>query len=446
MTVQSSSRKLVVAGLFGFALLWIVLMGLLTWVFGGRASAGTAPVDDGSIKTQITTLDRGKDFEIALSMKITDKADKIVEGLSDRDIEVYEDGQLVHTGNFNPAGQGAIRLALVVDYSSSMNGRKIIEARRAARALIRMLRDKNDYVGLYFFNDQLFDKHQAERLPVAPLSLIKREDAWDALMFTGTSNGSPMLGTMKQGLASLQNVPGRRVMIVLTDGMDTGEPAEIAAAKQAVLTASHDARVPLYMVNLSSEHSDEQMMRELAERTNGQYIGVPDPQKLKEIFENIGKSLQSEYTLTYYSPNPVEDGLKRKVTVNTRAGLVGNQTSSEYNVPGVISTGAANRRTGGGGFMESIGSIGLVFAVLLSVLGIGFLVPFVLGARSVADEEPASTGRSLTPELPVVRPGKSSHPGVVKKPSSQQGVVVSPAKKPASQQGVSRRPGSDPRF
>ena len=137
MTVHSSSRKLVVAGLFGFALLWILLMGMLTWLFGGRASAGTAPVDDGSIKTQITTLDRGKDFEIALSMKITDKADKIVEGLSDRDIEVYEDGQLVHTGNFNPAGQGAIRLALVVDYSSSMNGRKIVEARRAARALIR---------------------------------------------------------------------------------------------------------------------------------------------------------------------------------------------------------------------------------------------------------------------------------------------------------------------
>ena len=444
MTVTQPSRKLVVVSLFAFALMWIVLMGLVTWVFGGRASAGTAPVDDGTVKTQITTLDRGKDFEISMSLKITDKADKVLEGLTEQDIEVYEDGQLVHTQNFMPAGQGAIRLALVVDYSSSMNGRKIVEARRAARALIRMLRDKNDYVGLYFFNDPLFDANKVERLPVAPLSLIKREDAWDSLMFTGLGNGSPMLGTMKKGLARLEKVPGRRVMIVLTDGMDTGEQAEINAAKQDVLTASQFLRIPLYMVNLSSEHSDEQMMRDLAEKTGGQYVGVPAPEKLKDIFETIGKSLQSEYTLTYTSPNPVEDGLKRRITVNVRSGLVGQQTYGEYNVPGVISTGAS-QRSGGGSVISSILSTGTVFAVLTVVLGVLFSVPAVLRSRptvETAPEAPAAPRQSK----PVAKT-PASHQGASpsKKPSSHPGVMALPSGKPASHQGVARRSASDQR-
>src|SRR5262249_59816515 len=58
---QSSSRLVMVAGLFLFAVVWVALMGLVTWLLGGgRATAGVAPVDDGSIKARITSLDRGK--------------------------------------------------------------------------------------------------------------------------------------------------------------------------------------------------------------------------------------------------------------------------------------------------------------------------------------------------------------------------------------------------
>jgi Mg-chelatase subunit ChlD len=403
---KSSSRLVMVAGLFLFAVAWVALMGLVTWLFGGgRATAGDATIDDGSIKAKVTSLDRGKDFEIALAVKATDKAGRILDGLAERDFEVYEDGELVHVQNFMPAGQGAIRLCLVVDCSRSMNGRKIQEARTAARALIRMLRDRSDYLGLYMFNDTLFDRGQIERLAIEPLNLLRRELAWEAIMFTGLGEGSPMTGTMAKGLDNLAKVSGRRVMIVLTDGMDTGEPDEVEKGKQTVIDKALEYRTPLYMVNLSNEFADEQIMRELADKSGGQYVPAPDPSKLKEILETIGKSLQKEYTMTYTSPNPVEDGLKRNVTVNLRSGLVGTQAKGDYNVPGVIATGA-RRSTTGTGSRLGVGSMAIVFGSLTALLGVmlGFTATRRGSSGEIAREPSAAPA-------PVV-PNKPSHAGV----------------------------------
>jgi uncharacterized protein YegL len=416
---MKKSKLLLVVCLFVFAAAWVGLMGLLTLLLGGRAVAGAAPVDDGSVKAQVTNLDRGKDFEISLALKVTDKAGGILEGLTERDFEVYEDGELVAHQNFLPAGQGAIRLCLVVDYSRSMNGRKIQEARAAARALIRMLRDKSDYVGLYLFNDGLFDRGQVERLAIEPLTLLRRELAWEAIMFTGLGEGTPMLGSMAKGLDNLAKISGRRVMIVLTDGMDTGERDEVAKNKQTVIEKAKEYKTPLYMINLSSEFADEQIMRELADQSAGQYIPVPDPAKLKEIFETIGKSLQNEYTMTYVSPNPVEDGLKRNVTVTVRSGVVGTQTKGDYNVPGVISTGS--RRAAAGGSRMGLGSLAIVFLALTGVLGIllGLCSTQRAPVESSAAEAPAEAPPAPAPSKQA--PAASHRIGGMPKPKRPAG-------------------------
>jgi hypothetical protein len=224
-------------------------------------------------------------------------------------------------------------------------------------------------------------------------------------MFTALGEGSPMTGTMAKGLDNLAKVSGRRVMIVLTDGMDTGERDEVEKGKQTVIDRALEYRTPLYMVNLSSEFADEQIMRELADKSGGQYVPAPDPGKLKEILETIGKSLQKEYTMTYTSPNPVEDGLKRNVTVNLRSGLVGTQAKGDYNVPGVISTGARRSTTGTGGRL-GVSSMAIVFASLTALLGLmlGFTATRRGSSGAIAAEPSAAPA-------PVV-PNKSSHPGV----------------------------------
>ena len=413
----NSARLLLLVGLFFLAGFWVFLMGLVTWVLGGSAYAGGAPPDDGSVKAQVTSLSRGKDFEISLALRLTDKAGNILEGLGEQDIDVYEDDTLVASQNFMPAGQGAIRLALVVDYSTSMNGRKIQEARVAARALIRMLRDKQDYIGLYFFNDAHYDRSLSERLPIEPLTLLRREQAWEAIMFTNVGNGSPMLATMDRALPNLAKVSGRKVMVVLTDGMDT-EEEEVTKNKALVLGKCQDYRIPLYMVSTASGFDDEKGMRELAERSGGQYIGVPDPTKLKEIFETIGRSLQSEYTMTYTSPNPLEDGQKRHVTVNVRNGRVGTQVTGDYTPPGLLATGATAKKTGSGTAVRgtTLGTTATIFAVLTAVLGTLSFMPVLLRRRPASLEEEAPVATPAPSPAAAPMRSRPTLPGTIKRP------------------------------
>ncbi|MCS6852027.1 MAG: VWA domain-containing protein [Gemmataceae bacterium] len=415
MTVQrGASRLILTGGLFVFAVVWVVLMGLATRLFGGgRSVEGVKPTDDGTIKASLT-VDRDKDFEIFLSANVTRPDGSVYEGLNEENFEVYEDGERVAIRNFQPAGKGAIRLALVIDYSSSMRGTKLNEARQAARALIRLLRDQHDWVGLYFFNDPLYDTNRSERLAIKPLDLLRREEAWEAIMFTNLGDGSPMLGTMERGLDGLAKVSGRRVMIVLSDGMDTGEPAEIDALKKRVLEKAEQLRVPIYMVNTSTDVEGERLMQELASVTKGRYQRVSEPQKLREIFEEIGRSLQNEYTMSYTSPDPVENGTTRTVTLWVRSGNVGTEATGQYTVPGVLATGARSKAglasTTSSGI--GLGTLLTVFLTVAAVLGLLAVVPLIWqrGPIALAEDDrkaasaPVTTPAGAAPVKPMAPP------------------------------------------
>lgn len=396
MTIKNSSRPVVVGGLFLLALVWVAMMGVFSSVFGGgSAASGVMPIDDGSVKSTITNLSRGEEFDISLSAKVTDKADQVLSGLTEYDVDVYEDGELVEARNFMPAGKGAIRLALVVDYSRSMNGTKIIEARKAARALMRLMNLENDYVGLYFVNDNLFDSKRAEVLPVAPLTKQQWDSAIVSLVTSGVGEGTPMMKTMDLGLTGLSKVPGRKVLIALTDGMDTGEPEDIARLKKDLVDRAKEMKIPLYMVNMSKQAADVATMEEMAKETGGQYISVPKPEKLQEIFETIGQSLQNEYTLNYTSPNPVEDGHKRNVELVVRApGGVGTKTSGSYNVPGVIAAGGG--RESSASAAAGSGSILMVFLILSALLGVMLVLPMAFSRKPISDEGGAAGGPAQT--------------------------------------------------
>jgi hypothetical protein len=330
-------------------------------------------------------------------------------------------------------------------------GGKWSEAVRATRALLLML-NEHDQAGLFCFNDALFDKNMSERLKIAPVSRSHLLDSWDAVRATGLGEGSPMVGTMDRGLDALSKVSGRRAMIVLTDGMDT-DAEGLDSRKQGVIAKAQELKVPLYMVSTSSGDADVKIMQEMASGSpGGEFHLAADPRKIKDIFETIGKSLQNEYTLNYTSPNPVEDGLKRRVTVNVRSGLVGKQAYGDYNVPGVISTGAASQRSAGGSFIGRVVSIGTVFAVLTVLLGLMLGAPLVLRSAPAAEQEPeaAPVAQAVPAAVPVAKPAltpaqaaqhlsaslpKAPRPQG-KAPGTHPGIVPIPGKLPRSHQGA----------
>jgi hypothetical protein len=165
------------------------------------------------------------------------------------------------------------------------------------------------------------------------------------------------------------------------------------------------------------------MMRDLADQTGGKYVAVPEPQKLESIFQEIGKSLQDECTFTYTSPDPVENGRKRNLTVFIRNGGVGTKAAGFYNVPGVLSTVGSSS-----GGRSAATSIGIPFAALAGVLALLLLVPQVIrfGPRITAEEsaqaavaarpvvaaaKPAKPQKQSSPMLPAAAPSRGANAG-----------------------------------
>lgn len=432
--MNQSTRRVLVAGLFAFGGVWILLMGLIALVFGGgKVAASTAP-DDGSIKAKVANIDRAKDFQINVAVKVTDKAGKILEGMTAQDVEAFEDGIPVHVENFAPAGQGALRLLLLIDCSPSMkNQEKLNQAKVAAEALTMLLREKSDYFGLYLFNDQYGQVKQGERIPVEPLTRPNLRKIWREIDQAHTSEGSPITATIDKAIDTLAPVPGRRVMIVLTDGTESDDDKDVVKKRaEEIANKAKEAKVPLYMINLpagvdSRRDSDKQMMEDMANISGGQYQDA-DPTQLKKILEDIGKSLQDECTFTYKSPDPVENGRTRKLTVCIRNGAVGTKAVGDYNVPGVLST------SGGSGGSSGGPSIIPIFLVLGAVLVGLMFVPQVVrfGPPPSVEEEtapaPAALAGKSAPVIGAIKPAKSS-PVIPPTGKSSQGIVPNPPAK-----------------
>lgn len=375
-----SSKHLIVAALFLFAVGWIGIMGLLGAATTETVASRSGPFsDDGSIKAEITHLAK-KDFHITLTLKVNDANGKLVEGLDPVNFETSENGKPVHYGNFVQAGNAPVRMCLVIDYSNSMQGRKIEGAKAAALALLANLRNSTDYLGLYFFNGKT---DGTEVLPMGPLDPARRHQAEEAIKNTPLSGGTPMLGCMDRALKALESVPGKRVMVVMTDGADTGGPNAQNVIKPRVIENAKKTGVPLHMVALETggkggkgggRGNNERAMRELADPTGGKYHFAPSPDDLKGIYASIGNELKNEYVIEYDSPTPVEDGVTRNVEVIVRRNDKGTRVKTSYAVSGVVATGAAARTSTSEGtpaasppFWSVLMPLGMLLSGLLGV-------------------------------------------------------------------------------
>lgn len=433
---KASSRVVMVAGLFGIAALWVFLMSLVSLAAGGKGYRGADPVPDGS-KSEITFLEKDKDFNVNLSLKLTDPRekdkdgkDKIIEGLGEQDIDVYENGDPVAFTSFSPAGKGPVRLALVIDATQTMAANnKIGFARDASLALLRMLTER-DHFGLFLFNGPRIANNTVQVMPVKPLLLVDpdgqkpghREVAWQTL-YAGIplSNDTPMLRGIQIGIDGVKDVPGRRVVIVLTDGMTTEEGDELKQEKEKLLTKCQELKLALYMVNVDTdpitEASDKDkkaadaLMGDLSEKTGGRYFRTAKPEELREIFIGIGKGLQNEYGITYKSPTPRDDGVVRKVTVVARTSKGGGtKARSEY-----VVGGAAGAVAGSG--WKFLGTLATIFVALAAGLAGLALGPTIMGRRVTGEEAsaaaapaPAAAPVAVTATPPATRPASPPQP------------------------------------
>lgn len=267
------------------------------------------------------------------------KKGAIVRDLSKDDFTVTEDGRPQTIRYFSKETGLPLTLGLMVD--TSMSQTRVLNEERAAsfRFLDRVLRGPQDQVFIVQFDLAVMLKQ--------PLTGSRRE-LEDALSQVDTPSRQEL--SMQRGGGTLlydavieasremakRQQQGRKALIFLTDGVDTGSNATLAEA----IDAAQRADTLIYSILFSDETyyggfagfgpNGHNVLVRLARETGGSFFEVGKKQKLEQIFDSIEEELRSQYSLGFVSDQPVRISEFRKLRVTTSQKTLLVQAREKY--------------------------------------------------------------------------------------------------------------------
>jgi Ca-activated chloride channel family protein len=245
------------------------------------------------------------------------------------------------------AGSGqytSLTTMLVMDVSGSMDANgKLDAAKAAALAFIDEMR-MNDQTGVMSYN--------TKSTLVLPFTHDKAQ-LRDAIHGLTAGGDTSMFDATLQAEYTLEAQPGRKAILLLTDGLDNHSHA----TARDVLNAIGSGGLSISIVGLGNSGLsktdlgalDEDTLRYLAKNAGGTYTFEPDPQELAALYTQLGQALQSELAITYISPSVLHDGLRREIAVSLATTAGGSQALgaiASYN-PGGLIPEVANRQNWG---------------------------------------------------------------------------------------------------
>lgn len=306
----------------------IVILSLLFGLVVVPLVSASAQADQPQIK--ITQVDNSKFPQVTVYVSVTNAAGEPV-GVDPSTIQISENGQPMQQNSVaggSQGGAGPLTTMLVMDVSGSMdkNG-KIDGAKTAAKAYVDQMRP-GDQAGLMVYNTQV---NYVQQLTQDHAVLNQAIDS------IKTGGDTAMYDALIAAEQALKDVTGRKAIIAVTDGLDNRSSSK---ATDVVAGVSQNS-LSISTIGLGDATSkaqtglDETALKSLAQQAGGSYSLASDPQGLAALFQAYGRTLQSEYAITYTSPSKLRDGLNRSLDVTlTNGGAAAGQ--ARYNPGGVL--------------------------------------------------------------------------------------------------------------
>lgn len=271
------------------------------------------PVDDdgGAVRT----------FEVRLPITVTEKKKKknLVLGLKRGDFAVYEDGVKQEATFFTDEKTNPpVYVGVLMDTSASTAGKLKFSKEAAKNFIYTVTRLRKDKAAFMTFDHQIKLRQDF----TDKLDLL--DEAVDEVDKAGI-NTSLYDAIWQFTDEKLRSAPGRRVVVIITDGDDTFSRATLEDAidiaqrtETTVFGISTKAgflgTVPGVEAGTVKDRGDKYLTK-LAEETGGQVFFTGDMLELERAFTKISKELNSQYILTYRPANQNFDGSERKIEV-----------------------------------------------------------------------------------------------------------------------------------
>lgn len=344
-----------------------------------------------------------------------------VTGLSAAQFELIEDGK----ASFPPEGvkaitndKAAVSVLVLIDLGGTMKGAPLEAAKIAtAKFLEKLLNEGNDpdqaaFIG---FGQQVDIK--ATTLTEGPREVPFTNDMGRLLNVVNfieveKQAGTPLYDAVYRAVKITAQQPGRRAIIVMTDGGDVGSTLK----QDDPINEARRQRIPVFPIGLSNSRLDKTYLNRLAELTGGQYQEAPAPEEIGPKFDQVLGQLKIQYELTFQSRLPQPDGQYHSLLlrVNTARGQGFDEVKFQLGQPSPEPLATAAPQPGATvapqpmatpiakgeesmGIMEWISNnivlvVGIAAAALFLLLLLIVLVIVLMRRRSAAQAQAAWTG------------------------------------------------------
>jgi Ca-activated chloride channel family protein len=227
---------------------------------------------------------------------------------------------------------------LMIDSSASMFGSKLEAARSGATAFIRGMHEL-DQGKVMVFSDVIQNSTTFSSIP---------EVLTAGLIGATGQGGTAVNDALYASLKLLANRQGRRLVILLSDGIDTHS----VLSHKDVLASARRSQTMVFWIRLleRGERADVDdrrefasswrtpadyrhqlaSLRELVQSSGGRVIPARSPSEIEPIFVEILRELRQQYALGYYPTDQKNDGRWRKVRVRVDRPGVSVRTHDGY--------------------------------------------------------------------------------------------------------------------
>jgi VWFA-related protein len=245
---------------------------------------------------------------------VSDKRGALVTDLEKEDFEIRENGRKQEIRYFTRETDLPLTIAMLLDVSGSVRS-VLADEREAAGQFFDTVLRPTDHALLLGFSSTLV---LWQDFTPSSQRLKSALDQLHAVRFRGLPPvGQAMPGTLlydavyQAAKGKLAGVPGRKTMLIVSDGLDNGSQKHLEDAVEAVQATN----TIVYGVCYDQKFFGCAFLNNLARPTGGQMFMTGKKRTLDEIFKIIEEELRSQYSIGFVPANAAHDGKFRKLEV-----------------------------------------------------------------------------------------------------------------------------------
>ncbi|MEM7479816.1 MAG: VWA domain-containing protein [Acidobacteriota bacterium] len=215
-------------------------------------------------------------------------------------------------------GDVEIAASILVDASSSMAGRRLRFAVSGASTFVEGLDGEHDEAAVRLFSDRLLFRSPFDPSPERVLSGLERVDP---------VGGTALADHLYLGLKELEERRGRRVLLLLSDGVDTHSAVDLGD----VAWLARRSRAQLYWIrtdpreqetsrfsswkNADTYRNEWNLLHKMVRDSGGRVITLNRIEETAGAVREILQELREQYVLGFNPPDGPGDGRWQRLTV-----------------------------------------------------------------------------------------------------------------------------------